>query len=528
MIGHIVKREFFDHLNSLRFALTVLILAALMVTNAVVHLQSHPDKVRRYSEGVTNDQDKLQSETDLYELLKKGPGKLYKRPSALSFIADGGDAFLPGSGTKNWGSWSRSTTGFGGGRQVKVRSIWSMDYPTANPNARDLRPKATKIDWVFIITYLLSFIPLLFTFDALSGERESGTLRLCLANPISRPALLVGKFLGTLITVLIAFYFAVLLNLAVISLDNWTQLGWADWGRLGMIMLIASGYTSIFIAVGLMVSASTRDSRVSLVVLLIIWVGLVVFMPSTLGTLATKWMPPVQTAHQQKMARSSALGQINDDFNEQIANRRKVQSPPAELVNQYQDQLQELAKTSPAAAEKFAKEIEAKLRLARMQLESQEADTAELHVKAELVNKDAEIRERLNREHLTAQLAQVQRARMVTRFSPAAIVQYAIESMTGTGLNRHLQFLEGVHLHIRQFRDFITETDRADPESLHIIGIPEGMSKKPISPQALPRFEDKITFRDTFNAAIVDMLLLVLLFGVFLSGAFLVFMRSDV
>ena len=524
MIGHIIKREFFDHLNSLRFALTVLILAALMVTNAVVHLQSHPDKVRRYSEGVTNDQDKLQSETDLYELLKKGPGKLYKRPSALSFIADGGDPFLPGSGTKNWGSWSRSTTGFGGGRQVKVRSIWSMDYPTANPNARDLRPKATKIDWVFIITYLLSFIPLLFTFDALSGERESGTLRLCLANPISRPALLVGKFLGTLITVLIAFYFAVLLNLAVISLDSWTQLGTADWGRLGMIMLIASGYTSIFIAVGLMVSASTRDSRVSLVVLLIIWVGLVVFMPSTLGTLATKWMPPVQTAHQQKMARSSALDQINDDFNEQIANRRQVQAPTSGLLNQ----LRELAKTSPEAAEKLAKENQAELRLAMAQSESQEGDTAELHIRAELVNKDVEIRERLNREHLTAQLAQVQRARMVTRFSPAAIVQYALESMTGTGLNRHLQFLEGVHLHIRQFRDFIIETDHADPESLHIIGVPEGMSKKPISPQALPRFEDDITFSDTFNAAIVDMLLLVLLFGVFLSGAFLVFSRSDV
>ena len=522
MIGHIIKREFFDHLNSLRFALTALILASLMVTNAVVHLQSHPDKVRRYSEKVTTDQNKLQSETDLYQLLKKGPGKLYKRPSALSFIADGGDAFLPGSGTTNWGSWSRST-GFGS-RQVKVRSIWSIDYPTANPNARDFRPKATKIDWVFIITYLLSFIPLLFTFDALSGERERGTLRLCLANPISRPALLVGKFLGALITVLIPFCFAVLLNLAVISLDSWTQLGSADWGRLGMIMLIASGYTSIFIAVGLMVSASTRDSRVSLVVLLIIWVALVVFMPSTLGTLATKWMSPVQTAHQQKMARSSALDQINDDFNEQIANKRQAQSPTAGLLNQ----LQELAKTSPEAAEKFAKENEAELRLAMAQAESQEADTAELHIKAELVNKDVEIRERLNREHLRAQLAQVERARMVTRFSPAAIVQYALESMTGTGLNRHLQFLEGVHLHIRQFRDFITETDRADPESLHIIGVPEGMSKKPISPEALPRFEDKITFSDTFNAAIVDMLLLFLLFGVFLSGAFLVFIRSDV
>ena len=352
MIRHIIQREFFDHLNSLRFALTVIIMAALMVTNAVVHLQSYPDKVRSYSENVASDRDKLQSRTELYEQLRKGPGKLYKQPSALTFIADGGDAFLPNRGTQSWGSWSRSAS-FSG----QVKSIWSLDYPTANPNAHDLRPKATKIDWVFIITYLLSFIPLLFTFDALSGERESGTLRLCLANSISRPALLVGKFLGTLIAVLIPFYFAVLLNLAVISTDSWTQLGAADWGRLGMIMLIATSYASIFIAIGLMVSAGTRDTRVSLVVLLIIWVALVVFMPSTLGTLATKWMSPVQTAHQKEMARRSALDQINADFDTRMMNKQRGQSPTGDLLSQ----LMELAKTSPKEAEKLAKAREAEL-----------------------------------------------------------------------------------------------------------------------------------------------------------------------
>ena len=519
MILHIVKREFFDHLNSLRFALTTLIMVALMVTNAVVHLQTHPDKVRNYSENVAGARDKLQSETQLYRLLKEGPGRLYKRPSPLTFIADGGEAFLPGRGTSNWGSWSR-TAGFSG----EVKSIWSLDYPTANPNARDLRPQAKKIDWVFIITYLLSFIPLLFTFDALSGEKERGTLRLCLANPISRPVLLIGKFLGALIAVLIPFYFAVLLNLAVISVDNWTQLGAADWGRLGMIVLIVSGYVGIFVAVGLMVSAGTRDSRVSLVTLLIIWVALVAFMPSTLGTLSTKWMPPVQSAHQREMAKESALDQINDDFDEQMTNKRMSGSQTGDLINQ----LMELAKTSPEKAQALAKEKEEELKLAMAAMQSHEIDETEMRLMAEFVNKDVEIRERLNREHLTAQLEQVQRARGITRFSPAAIVQYALESMAGTGLNRHLQFLESVHHHIGQFRNFIVETDRADTESPHIIGVPEGMSKKPISPQALPNFEDKITFSDTFNAAMMDMLLLALLLGVFLSGAFLVFIRSEV
>ena len=83
MIWHIVTRELLDHLTSLRFALTTLILVALMVTNAIVHLQTHPERVRKYSEKVNASQTELKSRTRLYELLQKGPGKLYKRPSSL-------------------------------------------------------------------------------------------------------------------------------------------------------------------------------------------------------------------------------------------------------------------------------------------------------------------------------------------------------------------------------------------------------------------------------------------------------------
>ena len=76
MIWHIIKRELFDHINSLRFILTVVILSALMITNAVVHLRTHPKKVRNYSENVTKSFNKLESRTELYSLAKKGPSNL--------------------------------------------------------------------------------------------------------------------------------------------------------------------------------------------------------------------------------------------------------------------------------------------------------------------------------------------------------------------------------------------------------------------------------------------------------------------
>ena len=510
MIWHIIKRELFDHINSLRFILTVVILSALMVTNAVVHLRTHPKGVRDYSGNVTRSLNELKSRTQLYALAEKGPGTLYKRPSSLAFIADGGTAYLPGH-TSNEGHWSKSGPGW------KVKSNWWLSYGSANPDAKDLRPQATQIDWVFIITYLLSFIPLLFTFDALSGEREQGTLRLCLANPISRPVLLIGKFLGTLITVLIPFIFAVLLNLTVISTDNWTQLSAADWGRLGLILLIAFSYAGIFIGLGLMVSAGTREPRVSLVVLLLIWVATVIFMPSTLGTLSTKWMPPVQTTDQFHASREAALKQIYTDYDNRLDAIKQKKNANANLLSL--SELQKLFETSPEVARAEAEKY-------RAAWETEGVEEFALY--AELVSRDIETRERFNREYLNAQVAQVQRARVITRFSPAAIVQYALESMAGTGFNRHLQYLEHVHDYTKQFRQFIVETDRADTQSRHLIGIPEGMSEKPFSSEAIPKFEDKIAFSDTFNTAILDLLLLVLLLGVFFSGAFFIFVRSEV
>ena len=506
MIWHIVKRELFDHINSLRFLLTVLILSALMVTNAVVHLRTHPQKIRDYSENVTESLNTLKSRTDLYTLVRKGPANLYKRPTSLAFIANGGEAYLSGS-ISSAGSWSKNSSG------SEMKSNWWLSYGTRNPDAGDLRPKATKIDWVFIVTYLLSFIPILFTFDALSGERAQGTLRLCLANPISRPVLLTGKFLGTLITVLIPFIFAVLLNLAIISTDSWTQLRGADWGRLGLILLIASSYAGIFIGLGLMVSAGTREPRVSLVILLLIWITIVVFMPSTLGTLSTKWMPPLQTHDQFRDSKGAALKQLDTDYEDKLKAIKEKKNPSI------LSRLQTLFETSPEAAKAAAE----KYRTA-WETEGDE----ELVLKSEAIKKDVETRERFNREYLDAQIAQVQRIRMVTRFSPAAIVQYALESMAGTGFNRHLQFLAHVHRYTKQFRAFIAETDSADPESRHLIGIPEGMSQQPIATEAIPKFEDKVTFSDTFNPATLDLFLLVLLLGVSLSGALLIFVRAEV
>ena len=477
MVWHILKRELFDHINSLRFALTTLIIIVLMVTNAIVHLQKHADQIQEYSKNVTISTNKLKAQKRLYTLVQRGPGELYKRPSALAFIADGGDAFLPRLAA-NDNSWTAGD----------VKSIATLGYPETKQKSKNLRPPGVPLDWVFIITYLFSFIPILFSFDAVSGERERGTLRLCLANPISRFLIVISKFLGILIALVLPFTFAFLLNITILSTSPLIQFDTADWARLALVFLIVCCYACIFIAVGLMVSARL-ESRMSLVVLLLIWVIVVVFMPLTLGTLAVKWSAPIETVQQFRATKRKLINDMRTENS-----RKWVQEKL--LIDGKIDQKDEI------------------LPILRFKMES--------------VNFDRDIRENLNLNHLMAQIKQVQQARFVCRLSPAATVQYALESMAATGLNRHLQFVENVRLYIKQFRQFIVEVDSTDAESLHLIGIPEGMSKKPIAPEQIPIFEDKLTFRDSLNLALVDMLLLVLFAVVFLLGACLFFLRAEV
>ena len=110
---HIAKRELYDNLNSLRFALTTVLLLGLMLTNAIVHLREHPKRVQEYRNYVVEYQNRLafHAGDSLYKLAEQGPGDLHKQPSVLRFCAEGGEAFLPNyaiGGADRWGT--RRTT----------------------------------------------------------------------------------------------------------------------------------------------------------------------------------------------------------------------------------------------------------------------------------------------------------------------------------------------------------------------------------------------------------------------------------
>ena len=358
-----------------------------------------------------------------------------------------------------------------------LEGIWSLSYPDANLQNKNVGPNVSQVDWAFIIGFILSLIALWFTFDAFSGEREQGTLRLMLANSIPRHTVLIGKFLGALLSISIPFALAVLVNLLLISTATTVHLTTEAWGRLGIIFCLALLYTSLFVALGLLVSARVQQSAVSLMILLLTWVTFVVFMPSTLAAIASSFSPATS-------------------FDEFWKQRNPIQE---NLWEKYKEGLR-----------------------------SSNLDDRKLRAKSEFYTENAEREERWQEEQLKYRTSQVHRARAITGISPATLLQHLIESFAGTGFERHLQFAENVQRYTRQLREFVADTDRADPESLHILGVREGMSKKLVNPAAVPRFEDTLNLSKDFNTAAMELLLLTLFVLVLLSGAYLAFVRVEV
>ncbi|MDE0554009.1 MAG: ABC transporter permease subunit [Candidatus Poribacteria bacterium] len=483
MLWQIVAREIHDHLLSLRFALTIPLFLILMILNAVGHgTEDQEARLQDYHKNRINSISALTHHTDsLYELVLHGPGALHKKPTSLTFCASQSEEFLPELVLAERGHGSTSSfIREEGSFTYSYEEIWRLNYPQSQPQLWKILPDFVKIDWAFVIGYILSLVALLFTFDAISGEREQGTLRLIMSNTVPRDVLLIGKVLGAFVSIAAPLLIAVGINLFWLSTSGTIQLTGSEWARLGVILLIGLLYLCLFLTLGLLVSICVHRSSVSLMILLLIWTIWVVLIPSALGLIL-----------------SGYHGTMTSD---ELRARRKA--------------LHERLDTQYSARGRRPPTRELPL-------------TAATRVWGEYICEKAKLDERLNQEHLTSQISQVQFARNISRISPASIVRYAIESLAGTGFPRHLQFLAHVKSYAAGFRAFLVETDLADPDSPHAIGVIEGTSEKPVNFASIPKFEDKMTFSDDFNKALSDILLLLLFVLVLFSGAYVALLLMD-
>ena len=484
MIWHIAKREILDNLTRLRFALTVILVIALMVMNAVIFISSkYQRRLVAYSQDVNVAIASMKERSsNLSGLGVNGPGNLYKKPSPLGFIATGADTNLPkrvAGNAPSGGDWS-----FPDFRYISS-SNWSLEYPQDPFRKNDTLPSFTELDWTFIIGLVMSFMAILFTYDAISGERETGTLSLLMSNSVSRATVLLAKFIGAFLTLMLPVLIGILLNLMIVNASKLVSLDGSEWLRFGIIVVVSALYISIFLWLGLFISSQFSNSSSSLLVLLLIWVVFVVLIPNTMGVLASGFQQ-VPSRSEVSRLKQAKLDEINQRY---LESRRLFQfgSPSDNPPN-----------------------IEA------------------LRIWAGYLTERADAKSRFDDAHLDKQFAQVGFTQQITRLSPAALYKYALESLAGTGFARHKRFVQQARRYRQQFVDFIKSEDRGDNDSYHVYLVKEGLSQKPVAFNSIPKFSEELTLGITFKGALLDLMLLASLSLLLFMTAVLAFLRSDV
>jgi ABC-type transport system involved in multi-copper enzyme maturation permease subunit len=353
-------------------------------------------------------------------------------------------------------------------------------------------PHFSDIDWTFIISLILSFVALVFTYDCICGEREQGTLRLMLSGTIPRYEVLLGKYLAAMLTLIIPLLIGLIVSLIIVISSSDVVIGGAAWLKILAIILLSLLYLSVFVLLGVFFSSRVAHSANCMVILLLIWVGLVILVPS--------------------------LGRIISDVSSECPSRADFERKLHEVVSEIWNNADKYGKNAGSMSHnpnwpKNNPPARARLRTATTNAINQVRDN-----------------------HHNQLLAQTLTGRSATCFSPVVIYQRASEAITGTGINHCVNLYQQIRQYQAGLKEYIRGEDAHDPNSLHLIFDEEGcarswkaISHKPVDFATVPKFQERdLALGQSLKLAIWDIGLLALFNLVFFAASYVSFLRYDV
>jgi ABC-type transport system involved in multi-copper enzyme maturation permease subunit len=269
MIRYIAIKEFRHNIATAGFVIGLLLCLALIPYTVYTGIQTYKNRLAQYTLDVKASEETYKKACT-YSQIKP---LLVKPVSSLSIFSKG---ILEQTGSKVNVSY-------------REKPVFSADIVSLNENP--FMGGFLSLDFVTAIAILLSLLGVLFSYDMLSREKEQGTLKLALSNPVSRSAFYLGKIAGvflTLVPVLVICFLAVLL---VIQLSPAVQFSAGDYGRIGMLLLISLVYFAFFVFLGGFISSRVKSSKTSIILNLFIWCFLLFLLPNAAAWLGKNMVP---------------------------------------------------------------------------------------------------------------------------------------------------------------------------------------------------------------------------------------------
>jgi ABC-type transport system involved in multi-copper enzyme maturation permease subunit len=345
------------------------------------------------------------------------------------------------------------------------------------------------LDLEYILEIVLSLFALLFSYDAISGEKERGTLRLAFAGPLKRRTFMSGKLVGSFLALGVPLLVPFLIGALLLVLLG-VPMSRDEWIRLGCIVGTGLLYLGVFLTMGIAVSALTQRSSSSFLILLVAWIFAVLIIPRGAVLLAGRSVEvPSVDAIGAQMAQFSQQQAVED---QKKMTSFQSTSDPSKAMQEFQ---------------KFMGDI-ASNRAAKMQ----------------------DLSMRLNEERSNRQVVQEALALGLARLSPAASFSLAASAFAGTSLRLKDRYRDAAREYKRVYDKFMLEKTGVNPGGGMMVRVitDDSQKQKPIDPHEIPTFEyAQATVGDVAPDGVVDVGVLALFCLVFFGVAHAAFVRYD-
>lgn len=136
------------------------------------------------------------------------------------------------------------------------------------------------LDFAGVLGIMLSLLALVFSYDAVTREREEGTLRFIFSSSGNRVMFLLGKWLGVILTVLPMVVFCYVMALGFVCWGAGVTLSAGEWAGIGWMFLSSFVYLSLFVWMGIFISAMHVHSVNSVVMCMLCWLCFLFVIPS--------------------------------------------------------------------------------------------------------------------------------------------------------------------------------------------------------------------------------------------------------
>lgn len=293
---------------SLTSAKLLLITALMLALMVAVGVTSH----RRYV-----DQKELYEAAKLAHLFRIEDARYYKAvrvglerpPEPLSLLAEGASERC-GSSVVLSGKFAPMVVR--ARERLEAISTWSAGF-----------------DFSHLVGLFVSLLALLVSYDSICGEREEGTLQQCLANRVSRYQLLIGEYLGCILSLIVPLVLAVLSTVITLRIVEGFTLGQDELFRVALIFLGAALSASALIWLGLCCSGLSRGTTTAFTLAFGAWVLFSAVYPNlTLWTSQrVRPLPVTKEALSSEGVFGLALGddkESNDQTREELGQSREL------------------------------------------------------------------------------------------------------------------------------------------------------------------------------------------------------------